>query len=170
MEVRTLGHRAGPLTRTHGPYWLWPTDGKRPLKRQPEGQVKINFDYRGYLASPIRIAVVALDDATAKFLDSFSGGDLVVASNEYARAFRFDRVPPPRRKSLDRFELLVHSYEPLQPLPDELEWPPPRPTPPTEEEMEEERRQEFERQRLILESDFGFAPLVTNRAQSGTRR
>lgn len=170
MEVHKIPDLWGATGRLHGPYWLWASQGKRPIDASPAGEVKINFDYRGHLASPIPIKLAVLDEGADAFLQAFEGGDIVVASSTYERAFLFQRVPPAIRTSLKRFELLVQEYEHVRPIPDAFEWPRPAPPAPTEEEIEAARREAFERERRLVMSDPGMVPMRRNAAGRRIRR
>ena len=165
MEVRTVPDLWGATGRLHGPYWLWESTSNRPIRARPEGEVKINFDYRGYLASPIPVVLAVEDDGADAFLERFQGGELLVASNHYQRAFLFQNLPAPIRRSKKRFEIAVKGYEPLRPIPDAFDWPLPEPPPPTEEELEAEVARELERQQRILATDPGSAAIRYHRGR-----
>lgn len=163
MAVHRIPARRGATGRLHGPYWLWAVRRKRPSESRPEGEVKINFDYQGYLASPIATTFEVLDKGAATFLESFNGGDLLVASTSDSRAFLFEKVPAAKRTSPHRFRLFVQEYEPFRPIPDAFEWPKPE-TPPSEEEIQAEERRELERLRRVVMSDPGIAPVERSRS------
>ena len=167
MKVHRVRGLWGATGRLHGPYWLWASQGKRPVDARPAGEVNINFDYRGYLPSPIAIKLAVLDERADAFLQALEGGDIVVASSIYERAFLFQRVPPSVRTSPTCFELLVQEYEHIRPIPDAFEWPRPAPT---EEEVEAARREEFARERRLIMTDPGMVPMRRNATGRRIRR
>ncbi len=171
MEVRQIPDLRGATGRSvHGPYWLWESTNKHPKRARPEGEVKINFDYYGYLASPVPVILAVQDDDAAIFLERFEGGELLVASNHFERAFLFQNLSAPIPRPKKRFEIGVQLYEYLRPIPDAFEWPLPEAPPPTEEELEAEAARELERQRRILMTDPGSAAIRYNRGRLVRKR